>query len=382
VTAEHYPRVTRRGAYLDWVKFDALLARDGSVDPVDKALYAAIASFADTDTRETPGTGGLEPGCPLPHDVPTRRRLAECIGRSVDTVDRATRRLEERGLLRVHRQADPGNPRRMLPSEYELLDHELWDERAAERAARRRAAREGGRTDAAAPGRARAATLRRTDAATPGRTGAAVKDQEEKREEETPSIPPSSTARERLDGGKEGAGAGTSMGVSLLMAVGAEHPQLAVGGQALADLGARLDLLLAAGWEPAALRAALTGGLPPRITAPAGFLARRIAHIPPIPVTLPAPAITLEDETTHGETFTPPPFGRHLPPPALAECEECGVPPVPGHNRCPQCLGWPLCTGCGLRRANPAGDGLCRPCRDDFAERHAAEHALTPALET
>ncbi len=180
-----FPRVTRRGARMDWIKFDSELSRDGSVDPVDKALYAAIASYADTETRETPE---VDPGA-LPEDVPTRKRLAECIGRSVDTVDRATKRLEERGILRVHRQADATNPKRMLPSEYELLDHELWDQRAAERAARR-AARHGQSADQDVPshhggGRTSAATPGRMDAATPGRTGAAVNRREkEVREEE------------------------------------------------------------------------------------------------------------------------------------------------------------------------------------------------------
>ncbi|MER5699643.1 hypothetical protein ABT088_51080, partial [Streptomyces mirabilis] len=152
-----YPRATRRGLALDWVKFDAELARDGSVDPVDKALYAAIGSFVDAETRESPVTDELDPNN-VPPWVPTRKRLAECIGKSVDTVDRATKRLESRGLLKVHRQPDPTNPRRMLPSEYELLDHHVWDERAAQRAADRAAERanrrpEGGRTGAARGGR-------------------------------------------------------------------------------------------------------------------------------------------------------------------------------------------------------------------------------------
>ncbi|MCX4482160.1 helix-turn-helix domain-containing protein [Streptomyces cellulosae] len=182
-----YPRATRRGAALDWVKFDAELARDGSVDPVDKALYAAIGSFVDAETRESPETTELDPNN-IPPWVPTRKRLAECIGKSTDTVDRSTKRLEARGLLRVHRQPDPTNPRRMLPSEYELLDHHIWDERAAERAAARAAGREsrssgGGRTGAATPGR--------TDAATPGRTGAAVKDLGEVVEEEGGEVAPS-----------------------------------------------------------------------------------------------------------------------------------------------------------------------------------------------
>lgn len=189
-----YPRATRRGLALDWVKFDAELARDGTVDPVDKALYAAIGSFVDAETRESPSMDELDPNN-VPPWVPTRKRLAECIGKSVDTVDRATKRLESRGLLKVYRQPDPTNPRRMLPSEYELLDHHVWDERAAQRAADRAAERairrpEGGRTGAAtpppaptAPDRTDAATPDRTDAATPGRTGAAVKDLQEGVEE-------------------------------------------------------------------------------------------------------------------------------------------------------------------------------------------------------
>ena len=170
------PRATRRGGRLDWVKFDFDLARDGSIDPTDKALYAAIASFVDVETRESPETSDVDLNG-LPVDVPTRKRLAECIGRSLDTVDRATKRLEEHGLLRVHRQADPDNPRLNLPSEYELLDHEIWDQRAAERAAKRAARRgEGGsRMDAATPGRA--------SAATPGRMDAAVEEEREVKEE-------------------------------------------------------------------------------------------------------------------------------------------------------------------------------------------------------
>ncbi|MBG0819070.1 hypothetical protein [Planomonospora sp. ID82291] len=171
------PRVVRPAA-MDWVKFDAELARDGSVDPVEKALYAALASFVDTEDRDSdPDPDG--------DDVPTRAVLAACIGRSVDTVDRVTKRLEERGLIRVHRRRDPDNPRSHLPSVYELLDHERWDERAAARAAARRAAREGrggsrtdaargSRTDAARGSRTDAARGSRTDAARGSRTGAAV----------------------------------------------------------------------------------------------------------------------------------------------------------------------------------------------------------------
>jgi DNA-binding MarR family transcriptional regulator len=133
-----------RRADLDWVKFDAELARDGSVDPVDKALYAALASFVDREGRES----DPDPDGP---DVPTRKVLAACIGRSLDTVDRSTKRLEARGLVYVVRRKDPTNPRRNIPSVYELLDHERWDERAAERAAARRAARDRARQATSVP---------------------------------------------------------------------------------------------------------------------------------------------------------------------------------------------------------------------------------------
>jgi hypothetical protein len=194
-----YPRATRHGARLDWVKFDFDLARDGTVDPTDKALYAALASFVDSDSRESPETVEVDlNGIPL--NVPTRKRLAACIGRSLDTVDRATARLEARGLLRVHRQQDPDNPKLNLPSEYELLDHELWDQRAAERASAREARRKGG-------GRMGAATPGGTGAATPGRMGAAVEDEREvKEEKEVEKVldgrrPSTSGSRERASGG-------------------------------------------------------------------------------------------------------------------------------------------------------------------------------------
>jgi hypothetical protein len=157
-----YPRVVSEAA-VDWVKFDAALARDGSVDPVDKALYAALGSFVDPGSRES--DEDLDAA-----DVPTRKVLAACIGRSVDTVDRSTKRLEEAGLVEVDRRPDPKNPRLNVPSVYRLLDHERWDERAAARAAARladkkaKAAARAAKKDAPAPtgseggGRTHAAT--------------------------------------------------------------------------------------------------------------------------------------------------------------------------------------------------------------------------------
>lgn len=133
MTSTSQPVVVRPAA-LDWVKFDAQLARNGDVDPVDKALYAALASFVDQGSREATDDADSD-------NIPTRKRLAACIGRSVKTVDRSTARLEELGLLDVERRRDPDNPKSNLPSVYRLLDGEVWDERAAERVEKRRAER-------------------------------------------------------------------------------------------------------------------------------------------------------------------------------------------------------------------------------------------------
>ncbi|WP_129840427.1 hypothetical protein [Streptomyces sp. RFCAC02] len=169
-----------------------------------------------------------------------------------------------------------------------------------------------------------------------------------------------------------------SAGVSLLLAIGAREPRLRIGGQALSREGQRLDDLLAAGWDADSLRAALTGGLPLNVTHPAGFLARRIGHIPPTPSRLP-----LQDAgPERSATYTPPRFGKHVRPPALPECDDCGRPPVPGRALCAECLGWPLCSGCQRRRGDPEGANLCRTCGDDAREQQAAEMALRAALRT
>lgn len=107
----------------DSVRFDRMLARDGSVDPTVKAVYAAIASFVDPATGKSLSVS-LDIGTShLPDDVPTRRRLAECIGKTIFTVDRSIKRLEQLGLLRVHRQVHPDNPKVRVPSVYELLPY-------------------------------------------------------------------------------------------------------------------------------------------------------------------------------------------------------------------------------------------------------------------
>ncbi|MEV0449858.1 HNH endonuclease [Streptomyces sp. NPDC050600] len=117
------PYATRRGDRLDWVRFDFELARDGSIEPTDKALYAAISSFVDAETRRSSNDVGTVAN-DVSEDVPTRQRLAECIGKSVSTVDRCIKSLEQRGLLKVHRRRHPDNPKVFVPSEYELLPYQ------------------------------------------------------------------------------------------------------------------------------------------------------------------------------------------------------------------------------------------------------------------
>lgn len=131
------PRVVRE-ASLDWVRFDAGVARDGTISPTAKALYAALASYANLGTHQTDERLDA-------FEIPTRSALAACVGCSTKTIDRATEELEKIELIKVDRRRDPSNPKVNLPNVYYLLDYQRWDARAAERDARRRA-NQGGKT--------------------------------------------------------------------------------------------------------------------------------------------------------------------------------------------------------------------------------------------
>jgi hypothetical protein len=248
------PRVVRDST-LDWVKIDAAVARDGALDPTAKALYMALATFADKGTRATDAD-------PNGFDIPTRKALAACIGASVDTVDRTTARLEAyringRPLLIVERRKDPLRPKSHLPSVYHLLDHELWDARAAERHAARKAARntpKGGRMDAATPGRTGAATPSRMDAATPSRTGAAVPITSQKTTT-TPRAEGVSEAASAAEIGVGGSGVRQSeQNLSVLQDVlsGGAYELLTLDERS--GLAALVSQLLSAGWTTAQVR--------------------------------------------------------------------------------------------------------------------------------
>lgn len=168
------PRVVRE-CTLPWSKVDTTVMRDPSLSLGARTLYGVLTTFVDRNSR----TSDTDPDGP---DVPTRGSLAECLGKSRDTVDRLTAELEAYRLngapiLVVERRRDPDRPKSHLPSVYRLLDHEHWDALAAERHAARQSARgsrksaatpsEGGRMDAARGSRKSAARGGRMDAAVP-----------------------------------------------------------------------------------------------------------------------------------------------------------------------------------------------------------------------
>jgi DNA-binding transcriptional MocR family regulator len=86
-------------------------------------VYAAIASFVDPKTGMSPSVTADVGSTVLPENIPTRKRLASCIGKSIFTVDRSIKRLEQRGLILVHRHTHPENTKAHAPSQYELLPY-------------------------------------------------------------------------------------------------------------------------------------------------------------------------------------------------------------------------------------------------------------------
>ncbi|MCZ4098014.1 hypothetical protein [Streptomyces sp. H39-C1] len=125
---------------LDYVEFDARLARDGECKTVVKATYMALATFADTDEHTTmsPATlAGLSEEARRAL-LPYRSSIGARVGRSVDTVDKANRELVERGLLLIAPQGSASGERDA--NVYHLTDREQWARRVLERAQLRDAA--------------------------------------------------------------------------------------------------------------------------------------------------------------------------------------------------------------------------------------------------
>ncbi|MFD0261919.1 hypothetical protein ACFVH7_27055 [Kitasatospora indigofera] len=121
---------------LDYVEFDARLARDGDCPPATKAAYMALSSFAGIEDRVTLTTEAVAAWSREARQtlLPYRKTLAACIGRSVKTVDRATNDLVDRQLLLVHPQTDPDNVAVADANVYQLIDRERWARQLLERA--------------------------------------------------------------------------------------------------------------------------------------------------------------------------------------------------------------------------------------------------------
>ena len=121
---------------LDYIEFDARLARDGGCAPATKAAYMALSSFAGIEDRVTLTTEAVaawsrEARYAL---LPYRKTIAACMGRSLKTFDRANADLVDRQLLLVHPQSDPDNTTVSDANLYQLIDRERWARQLLERA--------------------------------------------------------------------------------------------------------------------------------------------------------------------------------------------------------------------------------------------------------
>lgn len=168
-------------------------------------------------------------------------------------------------------------------------------------------------------------------------------------------------------------------GVRLLLAIGAQHPELLLTGQALTDQGRTVSAMLAAGWTRKQLQHVISDRPLPslvRTTVGAIIAARlRAAQAYPPPATVaghhdtPAWQDPPPRSTTSSAART---VSEALTYRALTECAGCGVPgTAPGEDLCPACLGWPPCRSCPgptPRRARPGGDGRCTTCASVFID--------------
>ncbi|MEU9731580.1 hypothetical protein [Streptomyces sp. NPDC048002] len=166
-----------------------------------------------------------------------------------------------------------------------------------------------------------------------------------------------------------------SMGIQLLLELGASRPELLLTGKALTDQGRVVTVMLEAGWSREQLRHVITHRPLPdpiRTTVGAIVAARlRAAQAYPPPATTaaePNEAPGWDDVRPHptAASSAAHSVGDALAYRALVECAGCGVPATaPGEDLCPACLGWPSCgtfTGPTPRRARPDGDGRCTAC--------------------
>lgn len=174
-------------------------------------------------------------------------------------------------------------------------------------------------------------------------------------------------------------------GVRLLLAIGAQHPQLLLTDHVLAEQGRTLTAMLDAGWTREQLKHVIADRplpQPVRTTVGAIIAARlRAAHTYPPPATVndhhtPQPWDQPAPRTTSSAAART--VGEALTYRALVECTGCGVPgTAPGEDLCPACLGWPPCRTCPgptPRRAHPEGDGRCTTCASAFIDHLEGSH--------
>jgi hypothetical protein len=168
-------------------------------------------------------------------------------------------------------------------------------------------------------------------------------------------------------------------GVRLLLAIGAQRPELLLTDQVLAEQGRTITAMLDAGWTREQLRHVISDRplpSPVRTTVGAIIDARLRAaqtYPPPTAVADHHDPPAWEDPPPRSTTSSAArPVSEALTYRALVECAGCGVPATaPGEDLCPACLGWPPCRTCAgptPRRAHPDGDGRCTTCASTFID--------------
>ncbi|MFI9825223.1 hypothetical protein ACIHFC_32955 [Streptomyces sp. NPDC052013] len=162
-------------------------------------------------------------------------------------------------------------------------------------------------------------------------------------------------------------------GVRLLLAIGAQRPELLLTEQVLAEQGRTVTAMLEAGWTREQLQHVISDRpLPsPVRTSVGAIIAARLraaqAYPPPATVADHHDTPAWDDPPTSSTTSAAArTVSEALTYRALVECVGCGVPgTAPGQDFCPTCLGWPPCRTCPgptPRRARPDGDGRCTTC--------------------
>jgi hypothetical protein len=168
-------------------------------------------------------------------------------------------------------------------------------------------------------------------------------------------------------------------GVRLLLAIGAQRPEMLLTDQVLAEQGRTVTAMLDADWTREQLQHVISDRplpSPVRTTVGAIIAARlRAAQA------YPPPAAVADHHDTPAREDPPPrsttssagrTVSEALTYRAFVECAGCGVPgTAPGEDLCPACLGWPPCRTCPgptPRRAHPDGDGRCTTCASVFID--------------